>query len=84
MICDGAHNATLAAMTRELRTRLSPFRQSQSAALGQRLAQSHEEHSRIVEAILASDPEAAQDAMRRHDARLSSGVLGLLRPGAPK
>ncbi len=32
IICDGAHNTTLAAMARDLRARLAPFRQSQSEA----------------------------------------------------
>lgn len=82
LICDGAHNATLATMTRELRARLAPFRQSQSEAQGRRLLQSHEEHTRIVDAVLASDPDAAHEAMRRHNARLSSGILSLLRAGA--
>lgn len=81
LICDGAHNATLAAMTRELRTRLAPFRQSQIETKS-RLAMSHDEHDQIVAAILKSDPDAAQDAMRRHNARLSTGILGRLREGA--
>lgn len=82
MICDGAHNATLAGIARDLRTRLAPFRQSQSEPQPLRLARSHEEHVRIVEAILAGDQDAAYDAMRRHNARLSSSVLGLLRASA--
>lgn len=79
MICDGAHNSTLAGMTRDLRARLAPFRQSQSVAMDLRLAQSHEEHTKIVDAILAGHQDAAYDAMRRHNARLSSGILGALR-----
>jgi DNA-binding GntR family transcriptional regulator len=82
LICDGAHNGTLATMTRELRTRLGPFRQSQSETQARRLALSHDEHAAIVDAIQASDPDAAYDAMRRHNARLSSSVLALLRAGA--
>jgi DNA-binding GntR family transcriptional regulator len=82
MICDGAHNATLAAMTRDLRARLAPFRQSQSAARGRRLSQSYDEHARVVEAILGSNADAAYETMRGHNARLSSGILGLLRAGA--
>lgn len=78
-ICDGAHNSTLATMTRELRVRLSPFRQSQSDQEGRRLARSHAEHEAIIQAIARSDPDAAYEAMRVHNARLSSGVLDLLR-----
>jgi DNA-binding GntR family transcriptional regulator len=81
LICDGAHNSTLASITRDLRTRLAPFRQSQTETKG-RLATSHEEHAQIVKAILKSDPDDAQDAMRRHNARLSSGILGQLKSGA--
>jgi DNA-binding GntR family transcriptional regulator len=84
LICDGAHNATLAGMTRDLRARLAPFRQTQSDAEGRRLARSHEEHEQIVQAILRGDPIAAYDAMCRHNARLSSGVLNLLRKGNAK
>jgi DNA-binding GntR family transcriptional regulator len=81
MICNGAHNATLATMTRDLRDRLSPFRQSQSASLVGRLALSHDEHTLIVDAIVSGNADAAHDAMLRHNARLSSGILGLLRAG---
>ncbi|AMN44362.1 GntR family transcriptional regulator [Rhodoplanes sp. Z2-YC6860] len=79
MICDGAHNATLTTMARELRTRLAPFRQSQSGE--RRLSRSHEEHAKIVDAILSDNQDAAYNAMRLHNARLSSGILGLLRSG---
>jgi DNA-binding GntR family transcriptional regulator len=82
MICSGAHNATLAGMTRDLRDRLSAFRQSQSASLVGRLALSHDEHTLVVDAIMSGDPDAAYNAMLRHNARLSSGILGLLRSGA--
>ena len=84
IICDGAHNTTLAAMARDLRARLAPFRQSQSEAQGRRLTLSHEEHTQIVDGILASDPNAAHEAMRRHIARLSSGVLSLLRANSQR
>jgi DNA-binding GntR family transcriptional regulator len=83
LICSGAHNATLGAMIRDLRDRLAPFRQTQSEPQGQRLARSHAEHSIIVEAILRGNPDDAYEAMRNHNARLSTGVLRLLRQ-APK
>lgn len=82
MICDGAHNATLAAMTRDLRDRLAPFRQSQSESLVGRLTLSHDEHTLVVDAIASGNPDAAYNAMLRHNARLSTGILGLLRSGA--
>lgn len=79
LICTGAHNATLATMTRDLRDRLAPFRQTQSESRPRRLTRSHDEHELIVDAILRSDAQAAYEAMRNHNARLSAGVLGLLR-----
>ena len=78
MITTGAHNATLATITRDLRDRLAPFRQSQSESRPKRLARSHDEHALIVDAIVRSDAQAAYDAMRNHNARLSAGVLSLL------
>lgn len=78
-ICAGAHNATIGAMTRELRDRLAPFRQSQAQSIEERLTRSMQEHKEIVGAILAGNAEQAYEAMRRHNARLSVGVLGLLR-----
>lgn len=84
LICGGAHNSTLGATTRELRDRLAPFRQSQGDVQPRRLARSHEEHGVIVDAIVRSDAEAAYKAMRYHNARLSVGVLSLLRPRDPE
>lgn len=78
-ICGGAHNATISAMTRELRDRLAPFRQSQIETVEERLTRSMREHHDIVNAIVAGNPEEAYEAMRRHNARLSVGVLNLLR-----
>lgn len=78
-ICAGTHNATIGVMTRELRDRLAPFRQQQAVATEKRLEQSMREHKEILQAILAAQPENAYEAMRRHNARLSVGVLGLLR-----
>jgi DNA-binding FadR family transcriptional regulator len=66
-------------MTRELRDKLAPFRQQQTLTAEQRFKQSMHEHRDIVQAIMAGHPEQAYEAMRRHNARLSVGVLGLLR-----
>jgi DNA-binding GntR family transcriptional regulator len=79
LICAGAHNVTLETTARDLRDRLAPFRQTQSELQGQRLARSHEEHDLIVAAIVRGAPDAAYEAMRGHIARLSTGVLQLLR-----
>lgn len=78
-ICAGAHNATIGGMTRELRERLAPFRQSQAETADARLIRSMQEHKEIVLAIIAGDVEKAYEAMRRHNARLSIGVLNVLR-----
>jgi DNA-binding GntR family transcriptional regulator len=83
-ICAGAHNATIGAMTRELRDRLAPFRQQYAAAPEQRLSRSMQEHKDIVDAIMAGHAEEAYEAMRRHNARLSVGVLALLRGQAAR
>jgi DNA-binding GntR family transcriptional regulator len=79
LICSSVHNKTLADITRDLRERLGPFRQSQPGQTGARLARSFEEHGLIVEAIMNNNAEAAYEAMRSHNARLSVGVIALLR-----
>ena len=61
----GAHNAYLAELTLATRLRVRPFRRAQFRNLG-RLAKSHEEHDRVVEAILRGDRAGAADAMRAH------------------
>ena len=78
LICAGTHNHTMADMVRGLRDRLSAFRQAQ-AGTERRLAVSHEEHGAVAEAILGSDGAAAYEAMRHHNARLSTRVLERLR-----
>ena len=64
-IYDGSHNAYLAEVTRSTRQRLQPFRRAQFGILA-RLRRSHEEHARIVEAILRGDRLGAEAAMRSH------------------
>lgn len=64
-IYDGAHNLYLAELTRSTRQRLQPFRQAQFSVL-ERLQRSHQEHGRIVEAILRGDRQGAEAAMRDH------------------
>jgi DNA-binding GntR family transcriptional regulator len=61
----GAHNSYLAEMTHATRHRVQPFRRAQFRNLG-RLAKSHVEHDRVVEAILRGDREGAAVAMREH------------------
>jgi DNA-binding GntR family transcriptional regulator len=82
LICRSVHNRTLYETVRDLRERLGPFRQSQAGRVGTRLARSFDEHTMIVDAILKSDAEGAYEAMRSHNARLSVGVIALLRGDA--
>jgi DNA-binding GntR family transcriptional regulator len=61
----GAHNDYLAELTLATRLRVAPFRRAQFRNLG-RLANSHVEHDRVVEAILRGDRPRAAEAMRTH------------------
>lgn len=79
LICNGVHNDTLGEMVRNLRDRLAPFRRTQPAEVADRLHRSHGEHESIVRAIVSGNAEAAYETMRGHNARLSTGVLLLLR-----
>jgi DNA-binding GntR family transcriptional regulator len=64
-IYSGAHNRYLADITLSTRARVRPFRRAQFRILG-RLAKSHEEHDRVVQAILRGDRAGAAAAMQRH------------------
>ncbi len=61
----GAHNTYLAEMTLATRSRVQPFRRAQFRNLG-RLAKSHVEHDRVVQAILRGDREQAGSTMQAH------------------
>lgn len=61
----GAHNSYLAEMTLATRARVQPFRRAQFRNLG-RLAKSHTEHHRVVQAILRGEREQAASAMHAH------------------
>jgi DNA-binding GntR family transcriptional regulator len=61
----GSHNSYLIEITQQTRNRLQPFRRAQFRTMG-RLAQSFEEHDRVVQAILRGDRDAAREAMRGH------------------
>ena len=73
LIFNGAHNPFLQETTGALRGRVMPFRRGQFVNT-ERLAQSAIEHSRVVNAILAGDAEAAGREMRGHllSARLAA------------
>ena len=65
LIFNGAHNPFLQETTGALRGRVMPFRRGQFVNPG-RVAQSLIEHSRVVNAILAGDADAAGREMRSH------------------
>jgi DNA-binding GntR family transcriptional regulator len=61
----GAHNAIIADFAIGLRRRLAPFRRAQFRTPG-RLPRSHDEHKKVVDAIVTGDPAAAHSAMFHH------------------
>jgi DNA-binding GntR family transcriptional regulator len=64
-IYSGAHNNYLAEITLATRARVQPFRRAQFRNLG-RLAKSHIEHDRVVQAILRGEQGIAASAMYAH------------------
>ncbi len=64
-IYTGAHNTYLAEITLSTRARVQPFRRAQFRNLG-RLAKSHIEHDRVVQAILRGEQSVAVSAMYAH------------------
>jgi DNA-binding GntR family transcriptional regulator len=64
-IYTGAHNTYLAEVTLSTRVRVQPFRRAQFRNLG-RLAKSHVEHDRVVQAILRGEHDIAAAAMYAH------------------
>ena len=67
----GSQNGYVAEITLATRARVQPFRRAQFRNLG-RLAKSHAEHDRVVEAILRGDRLGAASAMRAHIVRVHS------------
>lgn len=61
----GAHNSYLAELTLTTRARVQPFRRAQFRVLG-RLAKSHDEHDRVVQAIMRGERAQAGETMRAH------------------
>lgn len=60
-----AHNGVLEDQLRALRNRFGPYRRRHFAWRG-RIAQSHEEHSRIIAAIEAGNPDDTEASARAH------------------
>jgi DNA-binding GntR family transcriptional regulator len=61
----GTHNAIIADFATGLRRRVAPFRRAQFRTQG-RIPRSHEEHKKVVDAILAGDAATAHTAMFHH------------------
>ena len=78
-IYDGAHNQYLGELTRSTRQRLQPFRRAQFGVL-ERLSRSHQEHGRIIDAILQGDRPGAEAAMRAHIAIVEDAYRTLTHP----
>lgn len=74
-IHSGARNHTLEEVSKNLRQRMTPFRSMRFFTVDNRMQKSHEEHSKLVAAILARDGDAAQQAMHDHAAHSSMNAL---------
>ncbi len=83
LIFNGAQNPFLQETTGALRHRLMPFRRGQFVN-PERFDQSLVEHSRVVNAILAGDADAAGREMRNHlmSARTAASRLSSISPAA--
>lgn len=77
-IHDGSQNKTLQLLSADLWQRLAPFRRAVFFQREGRMAQSHDEHDEIIEAILSGDSEGAFSAMRNHVANSSLNALAFL------
>jgi DNA-binding GntR family transcriptional regulator len=77
-VYDGSHNTFLAEQTRVVRLRIAPFRRVQFESVG-RLALSHQEHGRVLEAIERGDSEEAHRQMLVHLATVRDTVYAIKR-----
>lgn len=77
----GTHNDHLVDLALQTRARLAPFRRAQFRLPG-RLTDSHQEHDRIVAAILKADPDAAAEAARAHVAIVETASVVFAAPAA--
>ncbi len=78
MLHRGSHNKTLCSLADELRRRLAPFRRPIFFHGPKRLVASWEEHDKLVDAIMASDPERAHEAMANHLVNSSLNVISYI------
>jgi DNA-binding GntR family transcriptional regulator len=75
----GTHNGFLVELAQSVRQRVAPFRKAQFEGLN-RLAKSHEEHGRVVSAILRGDADAATTNMRTHMVVVRDAVDDVVAP----
>jgi len=66
-IMSGAHNDVLQEITARMATQLVPYRRFQLRRAG-RVGDNQADHEAIVQAIVAGDPDAAYERMKRHGA----------------
>ena len=78
LIYAGSHNETLEQIAVNLWNRVAPFRRSVFFQRGKRMEKSFDEHSGIVEAIVAGDEAAARRAMREHITNSSVNAIEYL------
>lgn len=79
-IYDSCHNDALRDITLEVRNRLSMFH-AQFLFSEERVAKSQDEHTQVVESILANDGEGASEAMKKHVAKTALNILSHIKPG---
>ncbi len=65
IVYDGTHNPALVELALDARRRVFHFRHAQFR-IANRVRSSHQEHCRVVDAILAGDGGAAYEAMKAH------------------
>lgn len=83
LLFEGARNDHLKEVAGQLRVRAAPYREAQFRQTD-RVASSQVEHERILAAVLAKDPEAAQAAMTLHVTSSSFNIKRMLESSMPK
>tara|TARA_R110002072_G_scaffold134013_4_gene274597 strand:+ start:3639 stop:4304 length:666 start_codon:yes stop_codon:yes gene_type:complete len=79
----GSHNEFLEMETKQIRQRLSPYRRVQLRRAG-RIDESYQEHTQVVEAILAGEDDSAEALMISHVSVQSDAFTDLLMHASPE
>ncbi len=77
IIFQGTQNQVLCEMATRLYNQLTAYRKQQLSS-PRRVLQSYEEHSRVLEAIFASDEALAEELMRSHTHIVGDNVMDLI------